>query len=144
MIRVLVVDDQPLIRVALAMLINAEEDITVVAEAVDGQDAITQARIQRPDVILMDICMPGTDGIATTRAVIEEKLTTHNGQPIKVIIITTYHIDETVYAALHAGASGFLLKDSAPTEIINAIRSVVAGEAWLDPAIARRLPHQQK
>lgn len=121
------------------MLVNAEEDIAVVAEAVDGQDALTQVRAQRPDVVLMDVRMPGTDGVAATRAVIDEGLTTQGGQPIGVIILTTYHIDEAVYAALRAGASGFLLKDAAPAEIANAIRAVVAGEAWLDPAVTRRL-----
>jgi DNA-binding NarL/FixJ family response regulator len=138
-IRVVVVDDQPLVRAGIVMLVNAEEDITVVAEATDGKDALTQIRTHRPDVVLMDVRMPGTDGVAATRAVVEEGLSAENGQPIGVIILTTYHIDEAVYAALRAGASGFLLKDAAPAEIVNAIRSVVAGEAWLDPAVARRL-----
>ncbi|MGQ0717038.1 MAG: response regulator [Pseudonocardiales bacterium] len=139
MIRVVVVDDQPLVRAGIVMLVNAEEDITVVAEATDGQEALIQIRVQRPDVVLMDVRMPGTDGVAATRAVVDEGLTTQSGQPIGIIILTTYHIDEAVYAALRAGASGFLLKDAAPAEIVNAIRSVVAGEAWLDPAVARRL-----
>jgi DNA-binding NarL/FixJ family response regulator len=138
-IRVVVVDDQPLVRAGIVMLINAEDDITVVAEAADGAEALTQIRSQRPDVVLMDVRMPGTDGVAATRAVVNEGLTTPSGQPIGVIILTTYHIDEAVYAALRAGASGFLLKDAAPAEIVHAIRSVVAGEAWLDPAVARRL-----
>ncbi|HEV7452915.1 MAG TPA: response regulator transcription factor [Pseudonocardiaceae bacterium] len=139
MIRVVVVDDQPLVRAGIVMLVNAEEDVAVVAEAADGQAALTQVRAQRPDVVLMDVRMPGTDGVAATRAVIDEGLTAQSGQPIGVIILTTYHIDEAVYAALRAGASGFLLKDAAPAEIVNAIRAVVAGEAWLDPAVARRL-----
>ncbi|MGH3767956.1 MAG: response regulator [Pseudonocardiaceae bacterium] len=139
MIRVVVVDDQPLVRAGIVMLVNAEEDISVIAEAVDGKDALTQIRAHRPDVVLMDVRMPGTDGVAATRAVVEEGLTAQSGQPIGVIILTTYHIDEAVYAALRAGASGFLLKDAAPAEIVNAIRSIVAGEAWLDPAVARRL-----
>jgi DNA-binding NarL/FixJ family response regulator len=138
-IRVVVVDDQPLVRAGIVMLVNAEEDIAVVAEAIDGKDALTQIRAHRPDVVLMDVRMPGTDGVAATRAVVEEGLSAQNGQPVGVIILTTYHIDEAVYAALRAGASGFLLKDAAPAEIVNAIRSVVAGEAWLDPAVARRL-----
>jgi DNA-binding NarL/FixJ family response regulator len=121
------------------MLVNAEEDIAVVAEAADGQQALTQVRAQRPDVVLMDVRMPGTDGVAATRAVIDEGLTAQNGQLIGVIILTTYHIDEAVYAALRAGASGFLLKDAAPTEIAAAIRAVASGEAWLDPAVTRRL-----
>jgi DNA-binding NarL/FixJ family response regulator len=134
-----VVDDQPLVRAGIVMLVNAEDDITVIAEAADGAEALTQIRAHRPDVVLMDVRMPGTDGVAATRAVVDEGLTAHSGQPIGVIILTTYHIDEAVYAALRAGASGFLLKDAAPAEIVNAIRSVVAGEAWLDPAVARRL-----
>jgi DNA-binding NarL/FixJ family response regulator len=138
-IRVIVVDDQPLVRAGIVMLVNAEEDITVVAEAADGQEALCEIREHRPDVVLMDVRMPGTDGVTATRAIVDDGLTAQNGQPIGVIILTTYHIDEAVYAALRAGASGFLLKDAAPAEIVNAIRSVVAGEAWLDPAVARRL-----
>lgn len=139
MIRVVVVDDQPLVRAGIAMLIKAEEDISVVAEAADGRAALAEVRAHRPDVVLMDVRMPGVDGVAATQAVIDEGLTTRDGQPVGVIMLTTYHIDEAVYAALRAGASGFLLKDAASTEIVNAIRAVVAGEAWLDPAVARRL-----
>jgi DNA-binding NarL/FixJ family response regulator len=139
MIRLVVVDDQPLMRAGIVMLLNAEDDLIVVAEAADGEEALTQIRAHRPDVVLMDVRMPGTDGVAATRAVVDEGLTAQSGQPIGVVILTTYHIDEAVYAALRAGASGFLLKDAAPTEIVSAIRSVVAGEAWLDPAVARRL-----
>ena len=138
-IRVVIVDDQPLVRAGIAMLLNAEDDITVVAEAADGEDAVTQARAQRPDVILMDVRMPGTDGVEATRAVIDQGLTSQNGQSIGVIILTTYDIDEAVYAALRAGASGFLLKDAAPTEIVAAIRAVATGKAWLDPTVTRRL-----
>jgi DNA-binding NarL/FixJ family response regulator len=134
-----VADDQPLVRAGITMLVNAEQDIDVVAEAVDGQDALVQIRSQRPDVVLMDVRMPGTDGVAATRAVIEEGLTAQSGQPVRVIILTTFHLDDYVHAALRAGASGFLLKDAAPTEIATAIRAVVAGEAWLDPAVTRRL-----
>jgi DNA-binding NarL/FixJ family response regulator len=138
-IRVVVVDDQPLVRAGITMLINAEDDITVVAEAIDGQDALAQIRAHRPDVVLMDVRMPGTDGVAATRAVIDEGLTAQSGQSIQVIILTTFHLDDYVHAALRAGASGFILKDANPTEIVNAIRAVFAGEAWLDPAVARRL-----
>jgi DNA-binding NarL/FixJ family response regulator len=138
-IRVVVVDDQPLIRAGITLLVSAEEDIVIVAEAADGQAAVVQARDQRPDVILMDVRMPGIDGVEATRAVIDEGLTAQNGQPIRVIILTTYHLDEAVYAALRAGASGFLLKDAAPTEIVAAIRAVAAGEAWLNPTVTRRL-----
>lgn len=139
MIRVVIADDQPLARAGIAMLVNAEDDITVVAEAGNGGEALTQAHAQRPDVILMDIRMPGIDGVAATQAVINGGLLAHSGQPIEVLILTSYHIDKAVYAALRAGASGFLLKGAAPSEIANAIRAVAAGEAWLDPAVARRL-----
>ncbi|MGH8934254.1 MAG: response regulator [Egibacteraceae bacterium] len=139
MIQVVIVDDQPMARAGIRMLLKNEEDIEVVAEAVDGQDALTQARAQRPDVILMDVRMPGTDGVAATRTVVEEGLTAQSGQPIRIIILTTYDIDQAVYDALHAGASGFLLKHVVPAEIAAAIRAVVAGGAWLDPTVARRL-----
>jgi DNA-binding NarL/FixJ family response regulator len=138
-IRVVVADDQPLVRAGITMLVNAEKDIDVVAEAVDGQDALNQIRAERPDVVLMDVRMPGTDGVAATRAVIDEGLTAQNGQPVRVIILTTFHLDDYVHAALRAGASGFVLKDAASTEIAAAIRAVVAGDAWLDPAVTRRL-----
>jgi DNA-binding NarL/FixJ family response regulator len=138
-IRVAVIDDQLLVRSGITMVVNRQEDITVVAEAADGQDGLTQVRAQRPDVVLMDVRMPGTDGVAATRAVIDEGLTAQNGEPIRVIILTTFHLDEYVHAALRAGASGFLLKDAPPTEIATAIRAVAAGEAWLDPAVTRRL-----
>jgi DNA-binding NarL/FixJ family response regulator len=139
MIRVVVVDDQSLVRAGISMVVNVEEDINVVAEAADGQEALTQARTQRPDVILMDVRMPGTDGVEATRAVIDEGLTAQNGQPIGVIILTTWHLDEYVHNALRAGAKGFLLKDTSPTEIVAAIRAVAAGDAWLGPAVTSRL-----
>ncbi|MGH3823441.1 MAG: response regulator transcription factor [Pseudonocardiaceae bacterium] len=138
-IRVVVVDDQPMARAGIRMLLKNEEDIEVVAEAIDGQDALTQARTHRPDVILMDVRMPGTDGVAATRAVVEEGLTAQSGQPIRIIILTTYDIDQAIYDALQAGASGFLLKHVIPAEIAAAIRAVVAGGSWLDPSVALRL-----
>ncbi|MGH3698271.1 MAG: response regulator transcription factor [Pseudonocardiaceae bacterium] len=139
MIRVVVVDDQPLVRAGIAMIVNSEQDIAVVAEAADGQEALTQVRTQRPDVVLMDVRMPGIDGVAATHTIVEEGLTAQNGQLVGVIILTTYHIDEAVAAALRAGAKGFLLKDAAPTDIAAAIRAVAAGDAWLGPAVTRRL-----
>lgn len=139
MIRVIVVDDQPLARAGISMLMEAEDDIEVVAEAADGQEALEQVRIHRPDVVLMDVRMPGTDGVAATRTLMDEDLPSHTGKRIEVIVLTTYHIDAAVYAALRAGAAGFLLKDAAPREIVSAVRAVAAGEAWLDPAVARRL-----
>lgn len=139
MIRVAVGDDHLLLRTGITMLINAEKDIEVVAQAADGQEALTQVRAERPDVVLMDVRMPGIDGIAATRAIIDEGLTAQNGQPIRIIILTMYHVDEAVHAALRAGASGFLLKSATTTEVISAIRRVAAGEAWLDPAVTRRV-----
>jgi DNA-binding NarL/FixJ family response regulator len=121
------------------MLVNAEPDLAVVAEAANGEEALRQVHVQRPDVVLMDVHMPGMDGVAATRAVIKEGLTSQSGRPVEIVILTHFHIDEEVYAALRAGASGFLLKDAAPAEICDAIRAVVAGEGWLDPAVTRRL-----
>jgi len=138
-IRVVVVDDQPLVRAGIKMVVNSQKDISVVAEAADGEEALIQARSQRPDVVLMDIRMPGTDGVTATRAVIDEGMTAQSGQPVRVIILTTFHLDEYVHAALRAGASGFLLKDAPPAEIITAIRAVAAGEGWLNPTVTRRL-----
>jgi DNA-binding NarL/FixJ family response regulator len=138
-IRVVAVDDEPLVRAGIVMLVNAEKDIDVVAQAADGEEALALVRTLRPEVVLMDIRMPGTDGVAATRALVAEGLTTDSGQPVEVIILTTYHIDEAVYGALRAGAAGFLLKDAAPAEIVSAIRAVAAGEGWLDPTVTRQL-----
>jgi DNA-binding NarL/FixJ family response regulator len=138
-IRVVVVDDQPLVRAGITMVVNSQKDITVVGEAANGQEALIQVRSQRPDLVLMDVRMPGTDGITATHTVIDEDLTAQNGQPIRVLILTTFHFDEYVHAALRAGASGFLLKDAPPTEITTAIRAVAAGDAWLNPTVTRRL-----
>jgi DNA-binding NarL/FixJ family response regulator len=138
-IRVVIVDDQPLARAGIKMLVQTETDIDIVAEASDGEEAIIRARAERPDVLLMDVCMPGTNGVEATRTLIDEGLISENGQPVRIIILTTYDVDEYVYSALRAGASGFLIKDSAPTEIVAAIRAVAAGEAWLGPTVTRRI-----
>lgn len=139
MIRVVVVENDLLARAGIAQMLEPQKDIDVVAEAADGQEAVIQARAQRPDVILMDVRMPGIDGVEATRIVINEGLTTESGEPVRIIILTSYHVDDAVYAALRAGASGFLLKDAAPTEIVPAIRAVAAGDAWLNPAVTRKL-----
>jgi DNA-binding NarL/FixJ family response regulator len=118
------------------MLLAAEPDLVVVGEADDGDAAVRLATTLRPDIVLMDVRMPGLDGVGATRAITRDGLATH---PIRVLILTTYHVDEAVYAALRAGADGFLLKDAAPDELVAAVRAVVAGEAWLDPAVARGL-----
>jgi len=135
MIKVLLADDQPLVRAGLAMLLSAEPDIEIVAEADDGRAAVEKAVALRPDVVLMDVRMPGMDGVEATTAI----LAADTAGEVRVLILTTYHVGEAVYAALRAGASGFLLKDAAPDELVAAIRAVAAGEAWLDPAVARGL-----
>jgi DNA-binding NarL/FixJ family response regulator len=146
-IRVLLADDQPLIRAGIAMLLSAEPDIETVAEVGDGDQAVAAAHRLRPDVVVMDVRMPGTDGVAATRRITGDasrRITgdasgRDPGRPVQVLILTTYHIDDTVYAALRAGAAGFLLKDAAPTELTGAIRAVAAGGGWLHPAVARGL-----
>jgi DNA-binding NarL/FixJ family response regulator len=130
-IRVLIVDDQPLIRDALRGILSHQDDVEVVAEATDGAAATRLAT--DVDVVLMDIRMPGTDGIEATRAIMATP------DPPRVLILTTFDLDEYVHACLRAGASGFLLKDSEPSTIVAAIRSAAAGDAVLAPSVTRRL-----
>jgi len=132
-IRVLVADDQPLMRAAFEMTLRTEDDIELVGEASDGLDAVEQARRLRPDVILMDVRMPGLDGVEATRILAAEDRTT------KILILTTFDIDEYVIEAIRAGASGFLLKDVRPSELVEAIRIVARGDALLAPSVTRRL-----
>lgn len=132
MIRVLLADDQALIRMGFRMVLDAEADIEVVGEAADGAAAITQAKALNPDVVLMDIRMPGVNGIEAT-AEITRSLST------KVLILTTFDLDEYAFGGLRAGASGFLLKDTRPAELIEAIRTVASGEAVVSPRITRRM-----
>jgi DNA-binding NarL/FixJ family response regulator len=134
-IRVLLVDDQPLLRTGFRMILSAESDLTVVGEAGDGAAAIEIARRLNPDVVLMDIRMPGMDGIAATRALAGPGVES----PIKVLILTTFGLDEYVVESIRAGASGFLLKDAPPDDLVEAIRVVAAGEALLSPSVTRRL-----
>lgn len=134
MIRVLVADDQALVRSGFRMILDAQPDITVVAEAGDGAEAVEHARLHRPDVALLDIRMPKLDGIAATRRIIELL-----PPAPRVLILTTFDLDEYVYEAVRAGASGFLLKDAPPTRLAEGVRTVAAGEALLDPSITRRL-----
>jgi DNA-binding NarL/FixJ family response regulator len=133
-IRVLVVDDQNLVRGGFAMVLGQEDDIQVVAEAGTGREAIEQAHIHRPDVILMDIRMPDLDGLEAT-----SRILTDADWPVRVLILTTFEPDEYIYRALRAGASGFVLKDIRPEELPAAIRTVAHGGALLAPSITRRL-----
>lgn len=135
MITVLLADDQALIRAGFRAILDTTPDIAVIAEAIDGADASRQARQLRPDVILMDIRMPGTDGLQATEQI--STLTGPDGP--RVIILTTYEADEYVYSAIRAGASGFLVKDTEPADLFQAIRVVAAGEALLSPRVTRRL-----
>jgi DNA-binding NarL/FixJ family response regulator len=133
MIRVLVADDQTLVRSGFRMILDAQEDIEVVGEAGDGAEALALARQAAPDVVLMDIRMPNVDGLDATR-----RLMAVAGAP-RVLVLTTFDTDEYVYAAMKAGASGFLLKDVRPEQLAEAVRTVAAGETLLAPAITRRL-----
>jgi DNA-binding NarL/FixJ family response regulator len=132
-VRVLLVDDQPLLSLGFRLVLEAQPDITVVGEAGDGVQAVAMTRALRPDVVLMDVRMPVLDGIAATQRIVEE------GGPARVLVLTTFDLDEYVYAAIRAGASGFLLKDVPPADLITAIRAVATGHAVVAPAVTRRL-----
>jgi DNA-binding NarL/FixJ family response regulator len=135
MIRVVVVDDQALVRSGFVVLLGAAEDVEVVGQAADGRDAVEVVVRERPDVVLMDIRMPGVDGLEATRLITADPRLTAT----RVLILTTFDHDEYVFAALRAGASGFLLKDTLPEDLRAAVRVVAAGEALLAPKITRRL-----
>jgi len=132
-VRVLVVDDDALVRAGLSMLLAGAEDIEIVGEAADGSEVAHAVAEHRPDVVLMDIRMPGMDGLAAT-----ELLRSQDGAP-EVVVLTTFEADDYVVRALRAGASGFLLKDTPPAEIVRAVRAVAAGEPMLSPTITRKL-----
>ena len=134
-VKVLLADDQELVRTGFRLLLEVEDDITVVGEAADGHEAVELARRERPDVVLMDIRMPVLDGLGATR----ELAGMRGLEQVRVLILTTYDTDAYVFEALDAGASGFLLKDSGPAELLHAVRVVAAGEALLAPRITRRL-----
>ena len=136
MIRVAVADDQALVRSGFAVLLRSADDIEVVGEAANGAEAIDLVVRERPDVVLMDIRMPEVDGLEATRAI------TERGVDTRVLILTTFDLDEYVYGALQAGASGFLLKDTLPDDLLNAVRVVAEGDALLAPRITRRLIEQ--
>jgi DNA-binding NarL/FixJ family response regulator len=143
MIRVLLVDDQSLVRTGFRMILQDEPDIEVVGEAADGQAAIEAVERERPDVVVMDIRMPVLDGVAATRRIVRGETPTgvadDGGSAARVLVLTTFDADEYVVEALRAGASGFLLKDVTPPAFIAAIRTVAAGDALLAPAVTRRL-----
>ena len=135
MIRVVLADDQALLRAGLRALLDAEPDITVLAEASDGREAVDLVRDLHPDVVLMDIRMPGTDGLEATRLIAAEP----DLAGTKVVVLTTFDLDEYVFEAIRAGANGFLVKDTEPAELVRAVRAVVDGDALLSPRITRRL-----
>ena len=133
MIRLVLADDQTLVRGAFRMMLDSEPDIEVVGEAADGREAVEQSRLRRPDVVLMDVRMPGLDGIEATRTLLSGE------SPPRVLMLTTFDLDEYVYDAMRAGASGFMLKNAPPEQLADAVRTVAAGEALLAPSITRRL-----
>ncbi|EHN10750.1 DNA-binding response regulator LuxR family [Patulibacter medicamentivorans] len=134
-VRVLIVDDQGLVRAGFRMILDAEDDLEVVGEAADGLEAVASAARLRPDVVLMDVRMPELDGIEATRRILAAAPT----DPPRVLVLTTFDLNEHVYDALRAGASGFLLKDAPPERLADGIRTVARGEALLAPSITRRL-----
>lgn len=133
LIRVLLVDDQPLLRMGFRLILEGEDDLCVAGEASDGAEAVRQVRELAPDVVLMDVRMPGLDGIEATRAIAA------SGASAKIIILTTFDLDEYAFAGLRAGASAFLLKDVAPAELIGAVRVVASGDAVVAPRVTQRL-----
>jgi len=135
MIRVLIADDQELVRAGFRALLDAEDDIEVVAEAADGATAVSLAMTHVPDVVLMDVRMPQLDGIEATRRIAADRRL----HDVRIVILTTYETDEYIFDGLRAGASGFLVKDTSPTELLRAVRVVANGEALLAPSVTRRL-----
>jgi DNA-binding NarL/FixJ family response regulator len=135
MIRILLVDDQALVRAGFRMILDAEPEMEVVGEASDGREAVDQVRSLRPDVVLMDIRMPELDGLEAARRI----LNTNGAEAPKILMLTTFDLDEYVYEALRAGASGFLLKDTPPEQLVSAIHVIAQGEALLSPSVTRRV-----
>ena len=141
-LRVVLVDDQALVRDAFARVVTAQSDMELVGTGSNGQDAIDLARSMDPDVMVLDIRMPVLDGIEATRKILgaaSEPATAHGDRRPRILIVTTFNLDEYVFDALRAGASGFLLKDSPPQQLLDAIRTVAGGDALVDPAVTRSL-----
>ena len=135
MIRVLLVDDQALVRAGFRALLDAQEDIEVVGEADDGEEGVRLSREHAPDVVLMDIRMPGMDGLEATRLIVADDAL----KAVRIVILTTFDLDEYVFEALRVGASGFLVKNTEPAELVHAVRAVAAGDALLSPGVTKRL-----
>jgi len=136
-IRILLVDDQALVRAGFRMILDAEPEMEVVGEASDGREAIDRVRTLRPDVVLMDIRMPELDGLEATRRILDDGVA--GDSPPRILMLTTFDLDEYIYDALRAGASGFLLKDTPPEQLVSAIHVIAAGDALLSPSITRRV-----
>jgi DNA-binding NarL/FixJ family response regulator len=134
-IGVVLADDQALVRAGFAALLDAQDDMQVVGQAADGAEAVSQVREHRPDVVLMDIRMPGVDGLSATRTIVADPALAD----VRIVILTTFELDEYVFEALRAGATGFLVKYTEPAELIRAVRTVASGEALLSPSVTRRL-----
>jgi DNA-binding NarL/FixJ family response regulator len=135
MIRVVLADDQALVRAGFRSLLDAQDDIEVIGEADDGEDAVRLAAELTPDIVLMDIRMPGLDGLAATRRIVADE----RSADVRVVILTTFGLDEYVFDAIRAGASGFLVKDTEPEELVQAVRVVAGGDALLSPSVTRQL-----
>lgn len=138
-VRVLLADDEPLVRAGLVMLIDAEDDLVVVGEAGNGEQCLRMIADTRPDVVLMDVRMPVMGGVEATRRLMSDEFINGADFAVAVLVLTTFNEDAAVYEALRAGASGYLLKNAAPSALADALRAVARGDAWLDPAVARRL-----
>jgi DNA-binding NarL/FixJ family response regulator len=135
MIRLVLADDQALVRAGFRALLDAQDDVEVVGEAGDGEEAVQLARQRRPDIVLMDIRMPGSDGLAATRTITaDDRLS-----GVRIVILTTFELDEYVFEAIRSGASGFIVKNTKPVELLQAVRAVAAGDALLSPSVTRRL-----